>query len=50
MINIIIHGCGGKMGKVVEGLVKEDSQLTIAAGIDPRDIQADYPVFHSVDE
>lgn len=38
------------MGKVVEGLVKEDSQLTIAAGIDPRDIQADYPVFHSVDE
>ena len=50
MINVIIHGCGGKMGKVVEGLVKEDSQLTIAAGIDPRDIQADYPVFHSVDE
>ena len=50
MINIIIHGCGGKMGKVVEGLVKEDSQLTIAAGIDPRDIQTDYPVFHSVDE
>lgn len=50
MINVIIHGCGGKMGKVVEGLVKEDSQLTIAAGIDPRDIQTDYPVFHSVDE
>ena len=50
MINVIIHGCGGKMGKVVEGLVKEDSQLTVAAGIDPRDIQADYPVFHSVDE
>lgn len=50
MINVIIHGCGGKMGKVVEGLVKEDSQLAIAAGIDPRDIQADYPVFHSVDE
>ena len=50
MINVIIHGCGGKMGKVVECLVKEDSQLTVAAGIDPRDIQADYPVFNSVDK
>jgi 4-hydroxy-tetrahydrodipicolinate reductase len=51
MTNIIIHGCGGKMGKVVEGIVKSDENCQVVAGIDPRDgITADYPVFKSVSE
>ena len=48
MINVIIHGCGGKMGKVVESILKEDENCAIAAGIDPREIKADYPVFTSL--
>jgi len=51
MTNIIIHGCGGKMGKVVEGIVNADENCQVVAGIDPRDgIAADYPVFKSVSE
>ena len=50
MINVIIHGCGGKMGKVVESILKEDENCAIAAGIDPREIKADYPVFTSLSQ
>ena len=45
MIKIILHGCGGKMGKVVESIVASDSNCTIVAGIDPSTPQANYPVF-----
>lgn len=49
MIKVIIHGCGGKMGKVVEGIVTRDENCCVAAGIDPRDgINADYPVFKTL--
>ncbi|MCI1930612.1 MAG: 4-hydroxy-tetrahydrodipicolinate reductase [Clostridia bacterium] len=49
MINIIIHGCGGKMGKVVEGIINRDENCSVAAGIDPRDsLKADYPVFKNI--
>ena len=51
MTNIIIHGCGGKMGRVVEGIVAADENCQVVAGIDPRDgIVADYPVFKSVND
>ena len=51
MIDIIIHGCGGKMGKVVESIVNADDACRVVAGIDPRDgLQADYPVFKSAAE
>lgn len=45
MTNIILHGCGGKMGKVVESIVSGDENCKIVAGIDPSTPQADYPVF-----
>jgi 4-hydroxy-tetrahydrodipicolinate reductase len=45
MTNIILHGCGGKMGKVVESIVAADDNCQIVAGIDPSTPQANYPVF-----
>ena len=49
MTNVIIHGCGGKMGKVVERIVNSDPSCQVVAGIDPREgLTADYPVFKSV--
>ncbi len=48
MIKVIIHGCGGKMGKFVENILKEDKQCEIVAGIDPRDLTLDYPVFNDI--
>lgn len=51
MIKMIMHGCNGKMGQVITGLVESEAELTIAAGIDLNDtVQNTYPVFKSLDE
>lgn len=47
MTNIIIHGCGGKMGRVVAEIVKNDPQCQVVAGIDPTTPALDFPVFAS---
>ena len=45
MVKIIMHGCNGHMGQVITGLVKEDANAEIVAGIDMNDNgQNDYPV------
>jgi len=51
MIKLIMHGCNGKMGQVITGLVKEDENCEIVAGIDKYDgVANDYPVFESLAE
>lgn len=47
MINVIIHGCGGKMGHVVAELVKNEPDCQVVAGIDPGMPPLDFPVFPS---
>lgn len=47
MTNIIIHGCGGRMGRVVAEIVKNDPQCQVLAGIDPTTPALDFPVFAS---
>ena len=37
MTRIIMHGCNGHMGQVITGLVKEDANAEIIAGIDMND-------------
>ena len=50
-MDIIIHGCSGHMGQVVERMAKNDPEMNIAAGIDINtDIVRDYPVFSSLIE
>lgn len=49
MIKMIMHGCNGKMGQVIAGIVAEDDQAELAAGIDLNDsIQNPYPVFTDI--
>ena len=49
MIRIIMHGCNGKMGQVISGMIADDPELTMAAGIDPRDDGHNpYPVFSDI--
>lgn len=51
MINVIMNGCNGKMGQTITGILKEDKEAKIVAGIDKYDgIKNDYPVFSSLDE
>ncbi len=49
MIRIIMHGCNGKMGQVITGLLKEDKEAVIVAGIDAFDDGHNaYPVFENI--
>ena len=51
MINVIMHGCNGKMGRVITDLVKQDENVQIAAGVDAyTGIVNEYPVFSSIKE
>lgn len=51
MINIIMHGCNGKMGQVISHIIEEDEQVRMAAGVDVYDgIQNSYPVFKTLAE
>ncbi len=34
MLNIILNGCNGKMGKTLQKIISQDSELSIIAGID----------------
>lgn len=49
MIRVIMHGCNGRMGKVITRLMEEDKQTTVVAGIDPFDNgQNAFPVYESM--
>lgn len=51
MVRAIMHGCNGRMGRVITGLVKEDDAIEIVAGIDAyKEIPNEYPVFGSLQE
>lgn len=51
MVKVIMHGCNGKMGQVITGLIKGDEQIEIVAGIDKyQGIKNEYPVFGSMKE
>ncbi len=46
-----MHGCNGRMGQVITGLIKADEGIELVAGIDTyTGIQNDYPVFQSIDQ
>ena len=49
MIKILMHGCNGKMGRMITDLVKNDSDVEIAAGVDKYTaVPNDYPVFETI--
>lgn len=51
MVNVIMHGCNGHMGRVVTELIAQDENIQIVAGIDAyTGIDNNYPVFKSIKE
>ena len=51
MVKIIMHGCNGKMGQVITGIVAADKDAEIVAGIDIVDNRRNpYPVFTNIDD
>lgn len=50
MTDIIMVGCNGRMGQMITGLVNEDADCRIVAGIDIVDNRDNgYPVFTDID-
>ena len=51
MTNIILSGCGGKMGGVITDIVANDENANIVCGLDINDnISRGYPVYKSAEE
>lgn len=51
MVKIIMHGCNGKMGRVITELLEKDSDAKIVAGIDPFNGGNNaYPVYSTISE
>ena len=49
MVRMIMHGCNGRMGQMITGIVEKDPEIEIVAGVDIYDKQLnDYPVFKSI--
>lgn len=49
MVKVIMHGCNGHMGQVITGLIKDDPEIEIVAGIDLVDNRDNgYPVFTDI--
>lgn len=51
MVRAIMHGCNGKMGRIISGLVNEDDGIELVAGIDKfAGTENSYPVFPTLGE
>ena len=51
MVDIIMHGCNGRMGHVICDLVKEDNDIEVVAGVDAfGESSYSFPVFKSLSE
>ena len=49
MVRAIMHGCNGKMGQVITGLVRDDEGIEFVAGVDSyTGIENAYPVFEKI--
>lgn len=49
MVRIMMHGCNGKMGQVISGLLAGDAEAKLVAGVDVRDDGHNpYPVFRDI--
>jgi 4-hydroxy-tetrahydrodipicolinate reductase len=51
MIKVIMHGCNGKMGQTIAGLIAADDEVELAAGVDAYDEgKNSFPVFKNLAE
>lgn len=51
MVNVVMHGCNGKMGQVISEIVAKDKDLNMIAGVDKFDDGHNpYPVFSDIND
>ncbi len=51
MVKVIMHGCNGHMGRIIDGIIAEDPEIEIVAGVDRHtEVKNSYPVFSDIGE
>ena len=51
MVEVILHGCNGRMGQMLSELISKDEEMKVVAGIEPSgEAKNDYPVYKRFDE
>ncbi|MGL4363368.1 MAG: 4-hydroxy-tetrahydrodipicolinate reductase [Cellulosilyticaceae bacterium] len=51
MINILMHGCNGQIGQVISKIIKNHTNVSIVAGVDPNtSLSNPFPVYTSIDK
>ena len=51
MVNVILHGCNGRMGQMLSTLIAADEEMNVVAGIEPSgEAKNEYPVYKNFDE
>ena len=51
MVKLIMHGCNGKMGRMITGIVNADENAQIVAGVDAYTaVPNEYPVFETIEK
>lgn len=51
MVRMIMHGCNGRMGKMIAGIVDNDPDIAIVCGVDINTAEtADFPVVDSIEK
>lgn len=51
MTKILLHGCNGRMGRMITELVRNDADAEIVAGVDSyTGVANDYPVYDSIEK
>lgn len=51
MVKFMLHGCNGRMGRMITDIVKEEEGVVIAAGVDAyAGVPNEYPVFDSIEK
>ncbi|GAA3022147.1 4-hydroxy-tetrahydrodipicolinate reductase [Tetragenococcus solitarius] len=48
MLHIILNGCFGRMGQEIQEEINQNKELTIVAGIDRTQQEADFPVYQTL--
>lgn len=49
MVRILMHGCGGKMGRMISAMAQDEAGAEIAAGVDAYNTEGfSYPVFSRI--
>lgn len=50
MVRAILHGCNGKMGRVITEIVSKEPEMEIVAGVDAyTGVPNDYPVYETIE-